>query len=60
MKAAELRNKSKEELNVLVAEKRSSLRAFRFNTTSKGKNVMTGKEMRRDIARIMTLLKETK
>lgn len=61
MKTSELRKRSAGELTSLLAEKRSVLRSLRFNVSSaKAKNVMSRKEARRDIARLLTLLKETK
>ena len=61
MKTTELRKLPEHELKQALMEKRASLRELRFNAyPAKGKNVMTRKETRRDIARIMTLLKEVK
>ncbi|MDB5259413.1 MAG: Ribosomal protein [Candidatus Taylorbacteria bacterium] len=51
----EYTNKTAAELAKLVAEKRESLRSFRFgNAGSKSKNVKEGRTLRKDIARILT------
>ncbi len=55
---SDFKNKTKEELNKTLAEKRIALRTFRFNISgSKVKNVKEGMNLRKDIARIMTELK---
>ncbi len=52
-------NKSREELNRLITDNRSKLQAFRFAMAgSKGKNVKEGKNLRRDIARMLTEIKQ--
>lgn len=49
------KGKSLSELNRLLAEKRESLRQFRFEIESgKNKNVKAGREIRGSIARILT------
>jgi len=49
--------KATTELNTLLAEKRTVLRAFRFSIAgSNARNVKEGKALKRDIARILTLL----
>lgn len=54
-------NKTKEELTRLVAEKREALRAFRFAMSgSKTKNVKEGKRLRKEIARLLTELRNRK
>jgi len=46
------------ELQKLVADKRESLRTFRFEGAgSRTRNVREGRELRREIARIMTELR---
>jgi ribosomal protein L29 len=53
-------NKNKEELNRLLAEKRKALHNFRFNIAgSKTRNVKEGRNLRKEIARIMTELNKT-
>jgi large subunit ribosomal protein L29 len=59
MKIAELRKKTKAELKKLLLENREKLRALRFNLASgKLKNVREIPYLKKDIARILTLLKE--
>lgn len=49
------KEKTKEELNKLVNEKRETLRTFRFAMAgSKIKNVKEGKGIRKEIARLLT------
>ena len=53
----EFKNKTIQELNKLISEKRETLRHFRFGTAgSKTKNVKMGHTIKKDIARIMTEL----
>jgi ribosomal protein L29 len=57
MRARELREKPTDELEKLLSEKRTSLRLSRFaRTAGKAKNVMAARVLKRDIARILTLL----
>ncbi|OHB17554.1 MAG: 50S ribosomal protein L29 [Parcubacteria group bacterium RIFCSPHIGHO2_01_FULL_45_26] len=59
MKVKDLRQKSKNELMVLASEKRLALRTFRFNISgSKTKNVREGRNIRRSLARALTILRE--
>jgi len=59
MKINELRQKTKEDLKKNLEEKREKLRQFRFNLESgKVKNVREIRETKKDIARILTTLKE--
>ncbi len=59
MKASELRQKSKEELEKILQEKREKLRELRFDLSAgKVKNVREIRMLKRDIARILTVLKE--
>jgi len=61
MKAVELRKKTKKELNKLLTEQRERLRALRFDLASgRVKNVKEISQLKREIARIFTLLKENK
>ena len=53
--------KSAADLAKLVAEKREELRAFRFGTTgAKSKDVKSGRNIRKDIARILTVMSAQK
>jgi large subunit ribosomal protein L29 len=59
MKITELRQKSKSELQKLLQDSRERLRQLRFDLASgKVKNVREIRELKKDIARILTLLKE--
>ncbi len=59
MKASEIRQKSKKELHRLLFEKREKLRELRFNLASgKIKNVREIREIKKDIARILTIMKQ--
>jgi len=54
---ADIKDKSTDELKKEVAEKRESLRAFRFGGSgSRVRNVREGRNLRREIARILTEL----
>ena len=58
MEIQELRGKSKDELNALLLDKRESLRVLKFDLASgKVKNIRLIRELRKDIARILTCLK---
>ena len=58
MKISELRQKPKNELQSLLNEKRGRLRVLRFDLASgKVKNVLEIRQIKKDIARILTLLK---
>lgn len=53
----EYKNKTPQDLKKLIAEKRETLRHFRFGTAgAKSKNVKIGKTTKKEIARIMTEL----
>ena len=59
MKVKELREKSQMDLKKLLKDKMEELRKFRFDVTGgKIKNVKQGFNLRKDIARILTLLRE--
>ncbi len=59
MKSKEVRNKSKEECLKVVAEKKKRLSDVRFmSASSKLKNTKEITNLRKDIARIKTILKE--
>lgn len=58
VKVGELRQKSGTELKKILQQKRERLRTFRFNLASgKIKNVREISEIKKDIARILTILK---
>lgn len=57
MKASELRQKSKEELQRLLQESRDRMRQLRFDLAAgKVKNVREIRDMKKEIARILTIL----
>lgn len=59
MKASELRQKTKPELQKLLQDNREKLRQFRFDLVSgKVKNVREIRQIKKDIARILTILSE--
>lgn len=61
MKITELRQKSKSELQKLLQDSRERLRQLRFDLASgKVKNVREIRELKKDIARILTILKTLK
>lgn len=61
MKTSELRKKDKKELEKMVLDTRKKMSELRFKFSSnKLKNVKEISNYRKDIARILTLLKEAK
>lgn len=61
MKIAEMRKKSGLELEKLLGELRRKLRALRFDLASgKVKNIREIRKIKKNIARILTILKEQK
>jgi ribosomal protein L29 len=53
----DLTNKKTEELKTMLLEKKVALRNFRFGISgSKTRNMKEGKNLRKDIARILTVL----
>jgi len=61
MKIAEIRKKSGLELEKLLGELRRKLRALRFDLASgKVKNIREIRKIKKNIARILTILKEQK
>ena len=61
MKTKEITIKTPADLTRLLAEKREALRSFRFGAAgAKSKNVKEGQLIRKDIARIMTVLNAKK
>lgn len=61
MKIREIREKTREELMLLVGERREALRTVRFNIASReAKNHQEHRAIRREIARILTILHESR
>lgn len=61
MKTKELREKNSEELKKQLVEKREAVRKLRFEISAKQtKNVREIRNNKKDIAKILTVLKETK
>jgi ribosomal protein L29 len=61
MKFKDIKNKTREDLNKLLKEKKESLRVFRFGGAgAKSKNVKEGKNIKKDIAKIMTMMAQIK
>jgi len=59
MKIKELRDKNIAELEKLLVEKRENVRKFRFeNSTKQVKDKRQIRKDKRDVARILTLIKE--
>ncbi|MEK7609783.1 MAG: 50S ribosomal protein L29 [Patescibacteria group bacterium] len=57
MKIKEISNKTPADLTKLISEKREALRVFRFGSAgAKTKNVKEGRAIRKDIARMLTVL----
>ena len=60
MKMKDLKKKSATDMEKLLKEKREALSTFRFNVAgAKTKNVKEGRTTRKDIARLLTTLRET-
>jgi len=58
MKISEIRQKSKKELEIMLLERRERLRNLRFDLASgKVKNVREIRELKKEIARVLTLLR---
>jgi large subunit ribosomal protein L29 len=61
MKSAEIKKKSKEDLKKMVKEMREKLRALRFDLAAgKVKNVREIRLIKKDIAKILTILREAR
>lgn len=61
MKINDIKGKTIADLNKLLTEKREALRIFRFGSTgSKTKNVKEGSSLKKDIARILTVINDKK
>lgn len=59
MKIVELRQKTKAELGKLLTDNREKLRQLRFDLAAgKVKNVREIRQIKKDIARLLTLLKQ--
>jgi len=59
MKVKELRQKSKDDLNKILQQEREKMRQIRFDMSSgKVKNVREINKIKKDIARILTILNE--
>lgn len=59
MELKELRAKSVSELHQLLAELREKLRDINFNITAKQlKNIASHKAVKKDIARVLTVMRE--
>ncbi len=58
MKIDKLKNKSKADLTNILSDKKEKLRVLRFNLAEgKLKNVREVREVKKDIARILTILR---
>ena len=61
MNTKEIREKNKQELKSILKEKREAVRKLRFDISSKQvKNHRDHRKSKKDIARILTILKEDK
>ncbi|MCX6717880.1 MAG: 50S ribosomal protein L29 [bacterium] len=61
MKIIDLKKKTKAEMEKMLEEKKVALNAFKFGIAgSKIKNVREGRNIRREIAQIITTLKDVK
>ena len=61
MKKIDFKTKKEGELQKLLTEKREAVRAFRFGISgSRTKNVKAGHDLRKEIARILTVLNTIK
>ncbi|PIP86524.1 50S ribosomal protein L29 [Candidatus Campbellbacteria bacterium CG22_combo_CG10-13_8_21_14_all_43_18] len=61
MKNKDLQKKKEADLGKLLKEKRQSLQNFRFSLSgSKTRNTKEGRALRKDIARILTVMNERK
>lgn len=59
MKTRELRQKSKSELQKILVDSREKLRQLRFDLAAgKVKNVREVRKIKKDIAKVLTLLKQ--
>jgi len=57
----DFKKKTDQDLHKVLSEKRAGLRGFRFGLSgSKTKNIKKGKEIKKDVARILTELHNRK
>jgi ribosomal protein L29 len=57
MKTKDIQNKTTADLSKMLTDKREALRVFRFGAAgAKTKNVKEGRIIRKDIARILTVI----
>jgi len=57
----DFKKKTDQDLHKVLSEKRAGLRSFRFGLSgSKTKNIKKGKEIKKDVARILTELHNRK
>lgn len=61
MKMSDIKNKKEGDLREMISQKKEELRAFRFGTSgSKTKDTKVARNIKKDIARIMTFLNSSK
>ena len=61
MKKVDFKNNTREELEKTLTEKKNALKDFNFKTSGSGiKNVKTGSNTKKEIARILTALNSKK
>lgn len=61
MKKTDFKTKTPADLMKILADKREALRVFKFGGAgAKSKNVREGRAIRKDIARVLTVLNSTK
>lgn len=61
IKMKDIQNKTEADLVKMIAEKREALRAFRFGGAgAKTKDVKQGRVIRKDVARMLTLISAQK
>ncbi|MBI3632816.1 MAG: 50S ribosomal protein L29 [Candidatus Vogelbacteria bacterium] len=59
MKKADIKNKTKAELETLLKDKRDTLKNFRFGVSgSRVKNIKEARTTRKDVARAITFLRQ--
>ena len=59
MKLSEIKEKSSEELTSIMLENRAKIRQERFgNSSGKSKNVKSTRNLKKEIARILTIIHE--
>ena len=60
MKASDLQSKKPADLQKMLVEKRDELREVRFGLSGAAKSTSSAKNLRKDIARIMTVMASKK